>query len=100
MRAAPAAAAPQASEEGAKIAAMPEGQRLDAIRGMVERLAAGCEQKGADVEGWLRLIRAYSVLAETEKAKNALDDARKALEQDKDGLARVDALAHELGVGG
>ncbi|CAN2535147.1 hypothetical+protein [Methylocapsa aurea] len=100
LRAAPAAEAPQASEEGAKIAAMPEGPRLDAIRSMVERLRGKLEQNGADVDGWLRLIRAYSVLAETEKAKTALDGARKALEQDKDGLARVDALAHELGVGG
>jgi len=100
LRGAPAPAAPQASEEGAKIAAMPEGQRLDAIRSMVERLRGKLEQDGADVEGWLRLIRAYSVLAETEKAKTALGGARKALERDKDGLARVDALARELGVGG
>jgi cytochrome c-type biogenesis protein CcmH len=100
LRGAPAPEAPQASAEGAKIAAMPDGQRLDAIRSMVERLRGKLEQNGADVEGWLRLIRAYSVLAETEKAKTALDGAHKALEQDKDGLARVDALARELGVGG
>ena len=88
------------SDEGAKIAAMPEGQRMDAVRSMVERLRGKLEQNGADVEGWLRLIRAYSVLAEAEKAKTALDGARKALAQDRDGLARVDALARELGVGG
>jgi cytochrome c-type biogenesis protein CcmH len=89
-----------AGEEGAKIAALPEGQRMDAIRSMVERLRGKLEQNGADVEGWLRLIRAYSVLAEAEKARTALDGARKALAQDQDGLARVDALARELGVGG
>ncbi|PWB95705.1 c-type cytochrome biogenesis protein CcmI [Methylosinus sporium] len=100
LRGAPAPESAPASEEGAKIAAMPEAQRMDAIRTMVERLRGKLEQDGADVEGWLRLIRAYSVLAETEKAKTALDGARKALAQDKDGLARVDALARELGVGG
>lgn len=92
--------APQASEEGAKIAAMPEAARLEAIRSMVERLRDRLERNGDDVEGWLKLIRAYSVLDEAEKAKTALDGARKALAKDKDGLARVDALARELGVGG
>lgn len=100
LRGTPSLEAAPAGEEGAKIAALPEGQRMDAIRSMVERLRGKLEQNGADVEGWLRLIRAYSALAETEKAKSALDGARKALSEDKDGLARVDALARELGVGG
>ncbi|PWB81890.1 MAG: c-type cytochrome biogenesis protein CcmI [Methylocystaceae bacterium] len=91
---------PRASEQGAKIAALPEGARLEAIRSMVERLRGRLEQNGDDVDGWLRLIRAYSVLSEAEKARSALDGARKALATDKEGLARVDALARELGVGG
>lgn len=94
------APAPQASEQGAKIAALPEGARQEAIRSMVERLRVRLEQNGDDADGWLRLIRAYSVLSETEKARTALDGARKALANDKEGLARVDALARELGVGG
>ncbi len=36
-------------------------------------------QNGDDVEGWLKLLRAYGALSEPEKAKAALDDARKAL---------------------
>lgn len=92
--------APQASEQGANIAALPEAQRQEAIRSMVERLRGRLEQNGDDVEGWLKLIRAYSVLAEADKARLALDGARKALAKDKDGLARIDALARELGVGG
>jgi cytochrome c-type biogenesis protein CcmH len=91
---------PQASEQAAKIAALPEGQRLEAIRSMVERLRGRLEQNGDDVEGWLKLIRAYSVLAESDRARTALDDARKALANDKNALARIDALARELGVGG
>ncbi|MBY6240772.1 c-type cytochrome biogenesis protein CcmI [Methylosinus sp. Sm6] len=89
-----------ASEDGAKIAAMPQGAQLQAIRSMVERLRGRLEQNGEDVEGWLKLIRAYSVLDEAAQAKTALDGARKALANDRDGLARVDALARELGVGG
>jgi cytochrome c-type biogenesis protein CcmH len=89
-----------AGEAGAKIAAMPQQAQQQAIRSMVERLRGRLEQNGEDVEGWLKLIRAYSVLDEAEKAKAALDGARKALANDMDGRARVDALARELGVGG
>jgi len=36
---------------------------------MVDRSAAGLTIKGNDVEGWLKLIRAYRVLSENEKAQ-------------------------------
>ena len=39
---------------------------------MVEGLAARLAQNGGDAQGWLRLIRAYSVLHETDKARDAL----------------------------
>ena len=67
---------------------------------MVDRLASRLEAQGDDVEGWLKLIRAYSVLAETEKAKKAVTDARKALASQLDDVARIDALAKELNLGG
>ena len=97
--AAPAARGPQ-SEKGKAIAAMPADERQAMIRSMVERLATRLETNGDDVEGWLKLIRAYSVLAETEKARKALADARKALAQKQDDVARIDALAKELNIGG
>jgi cytochrome c-type biogenesis protein CcmH len=87
------------SAQGKAIAAMPAQQRDAAIRGMVDRLATRLQSQGDDVEGWLKLIRAYSVLGEGEKAKKAVGDARKAL-AGKDGGARVDALAKELKIGG
>ena len=34
------------------------------VRGMVERLAERLKQDGSDVEGWLRLVRAYMVLGD------------------------------------
>ncbi|WP_016921142.1 c-type cytochrome biogenesis protein CcmI, partial [Methylocystis parvus] len=88
------------SAQGKAIAAMPADERAAMIRGMVEKLAARLESKGDDVEGWLRLIRAYSVLAEPEKAKKAVADARKALVGKETEAARVEALAKELNIGG
>ena len=39
-------------------------ERDQMVRGMVERLAARLSADGSDVEGWLRLMRAYMVLGE------------------------------------
>jgi len=96
----PAARSGPDSEQGRAIAAMPAQERAGMIRTMVERLATRLQANGDDVEGWLKLIRAYSVLAEPEKAKQALADAHKALAAKQDDIARIDALAKELGVGG
>lgn len=46
-------------------------ERAAMIRSMVERLAARLQTNPNDREGWLRLARAYEVLGETEKAKDA-----------------------------
>jgi cytochrome c-type biogenesis protein CcmH len=97
---APAVASGPSSEQGKAIAAMPADQRQAMIRSMVDRLASRLETKGDDVEGWLKLIRAYSVLAQTEKAKQAVTDARKALASKQDDVARIEALAKELNIGG
>ncbi len=47
-----------------------------------ERLAERLKQDGSDVEGWLRLVRAYMVLGDTDKARAAAGDARRALASD------------------
>ena len=47
-----------------------------------------------------RLIRAYSVLHEPDKAKDALAAARKALAGDAAAASGLDGLARELGIGG
>ena len=49
------------------------------IRGMVARLADRLRDDGADVEGWVRLVRAYVVLGDRDKAKSAAADAKRAL---------------------
>jgi cytochrome c-type biogenesis protein CcmH len=66
------------------------------VRGMVDRLAARLKQDGSDLDGWLRLVRAYTVLGERDRALSALTDARRALGQDADKLRRLDDLSKEL----
>ena len=70
------------------------------IRGMVDRLATRLATSGGGAEEWQRLIRAYTVLHETDKAKDALASARKALAGDAQAGQQLDALARELGIGG
>jgi cytochrome c-type biogenesis protein CcmH len=84
----------------AKIQAMSGAEQSSAIHGMVDNLAARLAQNGQDVEGWLRLVRAYSVLHEEGKAKSALNDARRNLASDPSASARIDSLARELGLEG
>ena len=55
-------------------------QRSEMVRGMVERLAERLKRDGSDVEGWIRLVRAYTVLGERDKARDAASQARQALE--------------------
>ena len=63
-------------------------QRNTMVRGMVSRLAERLKQDGADVEGWLRLLRAYMVLGDKEQARAAAGDARRALASDPEKLRR------------
>ncbi len=70
------------------------------IRAMVERLATRLATSGGGADEWQRLIRAYAVLHETDKAKDALASARKALAADAQAGQQLDALARELGIGG
>jgi cytochrome c-type biogenesis protein CcmH len=70
----------------------PEQRKM--IEGMVSGLATRLAQNGGSPEEWARLIRAYSVLHNREKAEEALASARKALGSNGD----IDALARELGL--
>ena len=68
------------------------------VGGMVERLAARLKEDGSNLEGWLRLVRAYMVLGEPEKAKAAAAAARTALAGDADKLRQVNELIKTLGL--
>jgi cytochrome c-type biogenesis protein CcmH len=75
-------------------------QRAEMIRGMVDGLAERLGRDGSDVEGWLRLVRAYMVMGDRDKAARAANDARRALAGEPDKLRRVEELVKGLGLKG
>ena len=79
---------------------MSETDRTAMIRSMVERLATRLHQNGDDVEGWLRLIRAYMVLGDADKAKAASSDARQAVAKDPQRLRELNDGLKNLGLDG
>jgi cytochrome c-type biogenesis protein CcmH len=88
------------SAAGKSIASLPPAERGAAIRSMVDGLSARLQQSGGSLDEWQRLVRAYSVLNEPEKARAALTDARKNLSGDAGANAELDRVAHELGLEG
>jgi cytochrome c-type biogenesis protein CcmH len=70
------------------------------IRGMVERLATRLKQNGDDVEGWLRLVRAYLVIGDRDKAISALNDARQAVANNAERLRQLNDGLKNLGIDG
>jgi cytochrome c-type biogenesis protein CcmH len=79
---------------------MNEADRGAMIRGMVERLAVRLKQNGDDVEGWLRLVRAYMVMGDRDKARGALIDARQAVANDAERLRQLNEGLKDLGLDG
>ncbi|KWV58549.1 cytochrome C biogenesis protein [Bradyrhizobium macuxiense] len=88
--------------DGAVAAAkdMSETDRNSMIRGMVDRLATRLKQNGDDVEGWLRLVRAYLVMGERDKAISAQADARQAVAKDAERLRQLNEGLKNLGLDG
>jgi cytochrome c-type biogenesis protein CcmH len=70
------------------------------IRGMVERLATRLKQNGDDVDGWLRLVRAYLVMGDRDKARSAQTDARQAVGGDAERLKQLNEGLKSLGLDG
>ena len=98
-----ATAPPQPGPSSADVAAasqMSEQDRDDMIRGMVARLADRLKENSGDVAGWQRLMRAYMVLGDRDRAKSAAGDARKALASDPDKLRQIDETIKGMGLEG
>lgn len=66
------------------------------VQGLVARLAA----QPNDLEGWLRLIRAYAIMGEADKAKASLARARDIFVKDAQAQQSLTALAQELALEG
>jgi cytochrome c-type biogenesis protein CcmH len=88
------------AEDVAAAADMSDDARRDMIRGMVARLAGRLHDNGADIEAWLRLVRAYVVLGDRDKARDAAADAKRALSDHPDEIKRIDELVKGLGLEG
>jgi len=65
---------------------------------MVEGLAARLKDKPRDLGGQLRLIRAWAMLGERERAKEAGDAARAAFDGDQGAQRRISDLMLALGI--
>ena len=94
-----AASTPSSTPDAEAVSAMSPEERQAFIGRMVDGLAARLKTDGTDAAGWLKLIRAYQVLGRRDDANKALSDARVGLKSDKAGLARVEDLARQLGLG-
>lgn len=84
-----------AEQEGRPQAPKPafSGDQMQMIRGMVSGLAQRLQAKPEDPGGWVRLVRAYSVLGETAKRDAALKDARARYAARPDILQQLDAAS-------
>jgi cytochrome c-type biogenesis protein CcmH len=94
-----AAPGPSAADVNAA-AGMNEKDRNEMVRGMVARLADRLKEHGDDLDGWQRLLRAYIVLGERDKALAAAGEAKRAFASDPDKLKRIQDTIKEMGLEG
>jgi cytochrome c-type biogenesis protein CcmH len=99
--AAPAGVMPGPSpDQVASAAAMSAKDRNAMITGMVDGLAAKLKANPKDEAGWLRLMRARTVLGDNAAAARARNDALAAFAGDAATQARIRAAAVEMGIAG
>jgi cytochrome c-type biogenesis protein CcmH len=88
------AAVGSSTAPAAMASASPHGQGGPAddatVRDMVDRLAARLKKDGSDVDGWIRLVRSYKVLNDTQAERSAVDDAKKAVSGDAEKLTKLE----------
>jgi cytochrome c-type biogenesis protein CcmH len=80
----------------AAAAQMTPSQQDAMAHGMVDTLAARLKQNPKDADGWIRLMRARSVLGDTAGARAALVDGKHAFAGDTATLTRLDDAARTL----
>lgn len=93
----PVAGGPSASDVAAAQNMSP-ADRQAMIETMVQRLAARLDQDGSDLGGWLKLVKAYSVLDRKDDALKALARAKSQFTGNAQALQQLDQLAAELGL--
>jgi cytochrome c-type biogenesis protein CcmH len=93
----PVAGGPSAADVAAAQTMNP-ADRQAMIETMVQRLAARLDQDGSDLGGWLKLVKAYSVLDRKDDALKALARAKSQFAGNAEALQQLDQLAAELGL--
>ncbi len=93
----PVAGGPSTSDVAAAQNMSP-ADRQAMIEQMVQRLAARLDQDGSDLGGWLKLVKAYSVLDRKDDALKALARAKSQFTGNAQALQQLDQLAAELGL--
>ncbi|WP_018239152.1 c-type cytochrome biogenesis protein CcmI [Ensifer sp. BR816] len=88
------------SDDIAAAEGMSAGDRQAMIRGMVDGLAGRLKENPKNFEGWMRLIRAYVVLDQRDKAEDALREGLQAFPASGDEGKQLVALGRELGIDG
>jgi cytochrome c-type biogenesis protein CcmH len=68
------------------------------IDNMVAGLAERLKQDGSDLEGWLKLMRAYTVLGRRDEAMGALEQAKTHFSGNQEALAKIHEFAKSLGL--
>lgn len=95
----PSVSAPTApASDGPDVSSMSPAEREAFINSMVERLAARLKENGKDLDGWIRLARAYKVLGREDEAREAIASARRNFAGDTAQLAELDKSAESLGL--
>lgn len=82
-------------QQMADAAAMPPEARQAMIDGMVSRLEARLRDNPNDLDGWLKLIRSYRVLGQTDAATRALADGKIQFSKDRAAQLKLDAAMTE-----
>ena len=77
---------------------MSTGDRSAMIEGMVESLAEKLKTEPKNFEGWMRIIRSYSVLGDKDKAADALKQGLAIFPAEGSEGKQLLALAGELGL--
>lgn len=99
VRYTPPAAAPGPTAEEVQAASQMSGaDRQEMIRGMVTQLADRLGSDGGPPEDWARLITAYGVLGETDKAQTVWNEAQEVFAGRDDALARLRGAARQSGL--
>lgn len=77
---------------------VPTAEQNQMIEQMVARLAERLKSDDSDIEGWVMLMRSYTVLGRDEEARNTLAQARERFADDRNALETIEAAAANLGL--